>query len=471
MVVAGEAIRWLMQELLPSVPPDCKVPLLYVVDSIFKNVKEPYISLATNLIVAAVCEAFRVASSQDRDRLVRLTKLWQRQTPPVFPPSIFQAIYGYFQPWIDQKLAQQSGARAAPLAHRHQPPKPVGYATATIQSAPNGHQRRKRLRVDLEEKLMRTMRDLLHQLQADLSEANPMTLEELMAADPHRAQELRTVAEQQLKASLGGDLALPGNLNPQSTDDLKACVRDAERILHHLEPLYASQEAGMAAAAQTVRGALDQLLQKSVTRLGASENLRRLDNQQAASLPPFQAEVLTRPNPQLVRSLFSLPFVCPGDALCFKSKSQLQAHEEILVQRRVERQDSGRSRLWHCTATEWMEDPTDTGAGLAPGNVKENAKASAGTIDEAKSQTTFVEMDESIPVCKICGEQFEMHHDDDAEVWLYKDAIRVRIVNDAGEPATPGSNETTIVHRSCLATVDKNSLAAGVVKYSFLNQD
>jgi len=319
--------------------------------------------------------------------------------------------------------------------------------------------------------VLRNMRDLLSQLQAELNEANPMTLEELMNADPKRAEQLRAVAEQQLKSSVGGELASPGNLSPASTAELKRCVVDADRLLQRIQPLRSSQDSGMLAAAETIHGALSQLFQKSAARLGASEDLHHLERHQVASLPPFQAEALGRPVPKVVQALFSLPLVCPTDGLRFKSKAQLEAHEEILAQRRVERLDAGRSRLWYCSATDWMEDSAATGGGPAAVMNKDGNKSASARKDDAATdiKVTSVEMDASITKCKICGEPFDMHHDDATEVWLYKNAIRVDVVTDTGERVEEGLEATTtIVHRSCLATVDKDSLAAGVVKASFL---
>jgi pre-mRNA cleavage complex 2 protein Pcf11 len=75
--------------------PSQKLPVIYLIDSICKNVGEPYIQLFARNIVSVFLDAYTLAEVQARRSFERLLQTWKNGMPdgrPVFSRSVIEPI-------------------------------------------------------------------------------------------------------------------------------------------------------------------------------------------------------------------------------------------------------------------------------------------------------------------------------------------------------------------------------------------
>ncbi|XP_039957053.1 uncharacterized protein LOC120772477 isoform X1 [Bactrocera tryoni] len=77
-----------VEQHIAKVPPDIKLPLLYLIDSIVKNVKSTYIHLFSQCIVNIFCDVFEKVNEKIRERMYALRLTWNE----VFPSQKLYAL-------------------------------------------------------------------------------------------------------------------------------------------------------------------------------------------------------------------------------------------------------------------------------------------------------------------------------------------------------------------------------------------
>ncbi|CAG2053802.1 unnamed protein product [Timema podura] len=82
------AIVQTVETHLQKVKPDIKLPVLYLVDSIVKNVGAAYTSLFTQNIVSTFCSVFEKVDERTRGQMFKLRQTWNE----VFPPKKLYAL-------------------------------------------------------------------------------------------------------------------------------------------------------------------------------------------------------------------------------------------------------------------------------------------------------------------------------------------------------------------------------------------
>ncbi|XP_011188531.1 uncharacterized protein LOC105215984 isoform X1 [Zeugodacus cucurbitae] len=70
-----------VEQHIAKVPPDIKLPLLYLIDSIVKNVKSTYIHLFSQCIVNIFCDVFEKVNEKIRERMYALRLTWNEVFP------------------------------------------------------------------------------------------------------------------------------------------------------------------------------------------------------------------------------------------------------------------------------------------------------------------------------------------------------------------------------------------------------
>ncbi|KAJ5833132.1 hypothetical protein N7474_001443 [Penicillium riverlandense] len=92
------AISRVLENHIRSTPPPQKLPALYVVDSIVKNVGTPYTLFLGRNMYQTFMNAYTLVDSQTRRKLDEMLKTWKEPVPgsldtrPVFPPDITRNI-------------------------------------------------------------------------------------------------------------------------------------------------------------------------------------------------------------------------------------------------------------------------------------------------------------------------------------------------------------------------------------------
>ncbi|KDO25211.1 hypothetical protein SPRG_20790 [Saprolegnia parasitica CBS 223.65] len=146
-----------------------------------------------------------------------------------------------------------------------------------------------------------------------------------------------------------------------------------------------------------------------------------------------------------------LPFVCAGSGVRFANEKQLSEHMDFLFQynrAQRERTKGGNSRPWYPDEEQWATDfcavsstkEVDGVAAIA----QQEAEVDKDVLDQAR-----VPVDEATTKCRICGEQFSKCWDDDEEEWMYQNAVRGTI-----QTSPP---KETIFHKYCYDSVVASS--------------
>ncbi|KAJ5272845.1 hypothetical protein N7478_007970 [Penicillium angulare] len=94
----AEAISKVLEDHIRATPPPQKLPALYVVDSIVKNVGTPYTLFLGRKMYQTFINAYTLVDAQTRRKLDEMLKTWKEPVPgsldkrPVFPPHITRDI-------------------------------------------------------------------------------------------------------------------------------------------------------------------------------------------------------------------------------------------------------------------------------------------------------------------------------------------------------------------------------------------
>lgn len=72
--------------------------------------------------------------------------------------------------------------------------------------------------------------------------------------------------------------------------------------------------------------------------------------------------------------------------------------------------------------------------------------------DDASAKPSCVVADDSVPKCRICGEQFVKFWDEDEEEWMYKNTVHGKIHSTSNSTASE-----SIFHQHCYAAATSES--------------
>ncbi|KAJ3086682.1 hypothetical protein HK100_008626, partial [Physocladia obscura] len=92
-IIAGEnmqygvAIVQAIEDQLRNVSPKIKLSVLYLMDSICKNIGPVYARLFSRNLVASFTAAYAVVDATDRERFKKVLATWKMPDPKVLPPG------------------------------------------------------------------------------------------------------------------------------------------------------------------------------------------------------------------------------------------------------------------------------------------------------------------------------------------------------------------------------------------------
>ena len=98
-IQAALPITLAIHEQILAVVPNNKLPLIYLMDSILKNVGGIFQSTFADVVVSIFKHSFEAMSRNDRSKLVKVLKTWRampgRASPPIFPNSLLDEMEKY----------------------------------------------------------------------------------------------------------------------------------------------------------------------------------------------------------------------------------------------------------------------------------------------------------------------------------------------------------------------------------------
>ncbi|KAI8576146.1 hypothetical protein K450DRAFT_258229 [Umbelopsis ramanniana AG] len=423
-----------------------KLPVIYLVDSICKNVGEPYIQLFARNIASLFLESYTRAEVSTRRSFERLLQTWKNGMPdgrPVFSRSVLEPIERSVR-YLQQQSPQQ----------QHQPPS---------QQGPN------------------IMRDPRQRYAASPSQSQYPS----SGISPSQQQTLPTAPQPDVMSTLQSILS-PANGNSGGDPTTQILVQlqsllptlppaQAAPIQQYLAQILPPGTPPPASVSSSVSNmnALD--LMKNLTSLGllggvssgqpASEQKKDFasGNMTVAMFGPFRLESkdIQTVRKGAVEFLYSaLPLKCKQCGYRYpdteEGKKKMDAHLDFHFRqnrRSKERAKRGLSRSWFVTESEWVngvdiestsqhppifaDEQSHNGTGGGSGQQK-NKKVEELDAD---SHMVVVPADSQGRPCPICGEQFITIWNDGEEEWMYKNAVNIN---------------GTIYHATCHADASHN---------------
>ncbi|RAL10761.1 putative mRNA cleavage factor complex component Pcf11 [Aspergillus homomorphus CBS 101889] len=128
------AISRVLENHIRTTPPAQKLPALYVVDSIVKNVGTPYTLFLGRNMYQTFMNAYTLVDSQTRRKLDEMLKTWKEPVPgsldtrPVFPPEITRSIESALIKARTAALQQQQARSQHEILTRGRNGTPLGWS-------------------------------------------------------------------------------------------------------------------------------------------------------------------------------------------------------------------------------------------------------------------------------------------------------------------------------------------------------
>jgi pre-mRNA cleavage complex 2 protein Pcf11 len=491
------AIRDLL--LSKDVKPDCKLPLVYVIDSILKNAKGLYIEIMQQDIQNWMGTVYQMLQGSELAR-VKLRRVWNTWNEfHIFSHDDWKQMGKCFTDEDEKAAVARKIADAKTKA-------------AGIDRAPDGS-------LLLGSKLRKHMQAVLDDVQAeDTDELSKVSLERLADINPDLLVEIKKAAEdimdQERMAGMGHEsnpIALDGaqveerdalrRLFPelQSPEWLKRssewekvnldCIRVtnetikklfqnvrmatnpdkplAQSDFYHLQGVDVMKLLGSAsAAASTLTQMLERHklqtknkglvsftagpLHKNIPAAHPSFYRNAITSAKAIDKTKFTTEGLKEKNDAVIARLYDggLPFVCSADGRRFATQIDHSRHlDELFRRSQLEKtMDRTDERQWYPSISVWCGRMKQTDGG--------NTVTSSVATDEMNNEsdivdpnTCLVSADESRDKCAICGISFNMQFDQDEGEWKYSNCKEIEVLND---DVAEQESEHMLVHVTCL---------------------
>mmetsp|Transcript_13049 Transcript_13049/g.15311 ORF Transcript_13049/g.15311 Transcript_13049/m.15311 type:complete len:572 (+) Transcript_13049:16-1731(+) len=466
------AIRGLL--LSRDISPDCKLPLVYVIDSILKNVKGDYIQIMQDDIHDWMGAVSQMLENDDTAQ-TKLRKVWNTWREfNIFPEHSWKKMGRCFLD-ADSKLKSAKMVTDAKL-------KATGIARAPDGSLQLSAKRRKQMQFVLDE-----------MQNGDVQELNKVSLERLADINPDLLTEIKRVADE-IILSAGGNSTMGGGGNSNedsnnresvpeilleyrspevlercaewekfSFDSIKSTNDTVSKLLNHVTSETSKMQVsndkcdvakllGSASATATrLSNMLERLtsLENSMDTIAFPEVHTKF---KTVDMSKFTTDGVKGKNDIAIACLYEvgLPCISSSDGRRFATQIELSKHLDELFRKSQNEKvmDVTQERGLYQSDLEWSglgSDGNDLDIDLPMSNDGATSGAEASQMDDAKLAT--VTADDSRNKCVLCGSNFTMYCDQEEGEWKYRNCCEVNVLNnDAAEK----ESEFMLVHVTCL---------------------
>lgn len=465
-----------------AAPPQ-KLPVLYLLDSIVKNVGGAYKEEFNKNIVATFMGAYETIRDHNiRTQYLRLLKTWpqhfqpdkvaqieqmvsassQRQVPPIQPPTQSWGM-AYQSPMMMAPQSQQSYGHAMPTRSPHA----GGLPSSLYQQVPPTQQFGQHPTLYPPH----GMQPGQPQPQSNVF-VNPSFFHRQTPLTQQQQQPILHPSQSPYSLSTGH--VQPGfqsnSVFPNGTAGGSSTVR------HTPSPVPLSQPPGHISPSPTAPLIPDtSKLMETLKNLGylGSSNVGR--SSPAVGNVPFEGGLVSgvvasrSPSPDskilgspetdsMIHSLYdSMTLKCSNCGLRFRSQTKLNHHLDKHFHVQKHRKDNKvLSRKWFQSVDSWI-DAVDENVLESPGAILfgSDAKTSPQTLGLGSGLTGEADETENMPIapadenqdaCTICKEKFESYYDSKMDEWLYRDSVK-------------DQESGVIVHRVCYRSLKKRQRA------------
>ncbi|KAG2201273.1 hypothetical protein INT47_006776, partial [Mucor saturninus] len=449
--------------------PGQKLPVLYLIDSICKNVGGSYITNFARNMVNVFLDAYTLTDSTVKKSFERLLQTWKNGMPgghPVFPRHIIESIERSIV-YIREKASPHpryphNNTSSPSLSHNNNNNSNNNNNpnSAAIHVNPNFVNKEPRIsardprnrspQIIPSDKAPSTSSSLLSQLQSmlpspqttSLSTTDPISqiIDQIKAILPTLPPTQASSIEQYLSQIASPSLA-PAVVTPSPTLSYASTILPAQKaapakvdtadLLKSLTSMGYLSPSPVPAATAVMKPIVPT---ENTTSLNNNLGLFLLDSKDLQIARPGAIELLYSAKPlQCKQCGFRYPKTDKGQA---KMDAHLDAHfrQNRKMKERVKR---GLSRSWFVTVEEWIngeggestsqQAPAFLHDGMGHVNSKSTEKSAQPSEETINPDhyTVIMPNDDSRKPCAICGERFIDFWNDDEEEWMYKNAIMI----------------------------------------------
>mmetsp|Transcript_16431 Transcript_16431/g.41206 ORF Transcript_16431/g.41206 Transcript_16431/m.41206 type:complete len:562 (-) Transcript_16431:69-1754(-) len=467
---------------------DRKLPLVYVVDSILKNVKGEFIPIVEKDASNWFPVVYRALPEEKRVKLEKVWNLWNKGSTSVFNKDKWEEMGRCFS-------EKSSGASNA-----------ENDSTISAELSTTGLSLGKDGRLVLVPALRGAMQKILDEIQEEENEMEKVSLERLAAINADLLIQIKENAESSLRtgnnsnsnnessdapmSSKTSDLDFlietrpPEILNrsktweklntSEGTKDARDIVANLHKLVRestNIEKRYTQQEAMEMTRALSTVSVTATLLTNTLQEIKDESEKDRIKSKMGSissgntnssmprSLAPsyftidkslFTNDGIKKLNQAVIGLLYEvgLPFVSSGDGRRFATQLELSKHMDALFKKgQLEKSiATTQERGWYDNNDTWCggEDKAqESGAAQEDGDV---AGPSTGEDDDADPDTFTMPADESRDRCAICGINFKMLFDNEDGIFKYNNCREIEVLNDE---AAANDSEDMLVHVTC----------------------
>ncbi len=477
--------------------PDRKLPLVYALDSLLKNVGGVFIDIIQDGAVGWMPRVYDIFDrARKEDEKARLKRVWNtwREFGIIKDADRWREIGRCF-------LEAEERARAAAASSDVRIA--GGGASAGIARNADGT-------LLIPPLLRRQMQLLLDEVQSTgVDELDKVSLERLADINPDLLNQIKEAAmeeqklqqqqqQQRQSSSISSNLPSSGIANYAAAAAAHSPVgpiSDWSRLkLNHLDKTHdlvsslqrhvrsanemtvvASQRddvvhlyASLSASAQILTDMLRQ--RQDGTGLvgyfgvggkgGENERVDRRRLRRSYSLVKrenFTTEGVKRRNDGVIAQLYEvgLPFVCSADGRRFGTQLELSKHLDALfrnsqLEKTMDRTDE---RGWYADVGVWSSgggrNATSASSSAAEKSSIAHKIAAGVSSGEGGTESTTVVADETRDRCVLCGINFAMFFDQDDGEWKYRNCMEMNVDGDDGPTLVEEELEPALVHVTC----------------------
>jgi len=496
------AIYNIIRESLVSTDVHCdrKLPLVYLIDSILKNVKGQFIPIVENDAANWFPVVYKALPEGKCGKLEKVWNLWNKGTNAgVFAKDKWEEMGRCFSEKSDTSSTNNGN-------NSNEVTIDSNLSKAGLIFGKDG-------RLVLVPTLRGAMQEILDEMQREENEMEKVSLERLAAINADLLLQIKQMAESSLRSgsgnnnTSGGGDALPSSISSSKTTDgglliddglsflvetrspetlnrsktwkklsLSENTKDARDViasLHQLvrestniEKRYTQMEAiDMTGALATVSvtatlltSALQQIkdeLEKDRIKSKMGSTSSSVLNGMSRTLAPsyftidkslFTNDGIKKLNEAVIGLLYEvgLPFVSSGDGRRFATQLELSKHMDALFKKgQLEKSIATTlERGWYDNDDIWSLIGNSQGG---DGSVELDDRDASGTKtgnDDVDPDTFTMPADESRDRCAICGINFKMFFDNEDGIYKYSNCREIEVLND--EAAAKDSEEMLV---------------------------
>ncbi|GAX20175.1 hypothetical protein FisN_12Hh019 [Fistulifera solaris] len=463
---SAASIYQVIRDRLLATNRDNMLPLVYLLDSILKNVRGFYIDIVQDDAANWIPKVYYKLQDVQQAKLKKVWVTWEEFN--LFSTDAWKAMGSCF--------GSQSGS-----------------ILNSSLSDVAGIARTKDGSLILSTVMRTEMQNILDELQNDVAnELEKVSLERLADMNPDLLSNIKRAAEENMKGkagNLGGshsdrndsvpsfftetrpaemlkrsaawkDLKwdhlsqthevvskLQTIVRQKSTSDERYSQKDAMETIHFL------------AAASVTSSLLTEYLQEWKNQQDRKDHKKRLSFPGASNLgmtgsgaflvekKNFTNEGIRTKNPAIIGLLYEigLPFFSSADGQRFRSEIELSNHLDALFKKNKldKSMATTEERGWYVVESMWTQESKEVETG-ATGATTESAWQEDS--DGYDPETSTMPADEYRDCCVVCGINFQMFFDNDDGMYKYRNCREIEVLND---DASEKESESMLLHVSC----------------------